>query len=130
MNSTLFILSVLGLFLSCYALYVEWKTKKTRHYHAICDFSNHFSCSTAFTSPYGKLFGLPNAFYGILLYTLLTLLSVYALIPFIFYLAVLACISSVGLAYISYYKLKNFCAVCTSIYIINIALLLVSYQHF
>ncbi|MDO8628748.1 MAG: vitamin K epoxide reductase family protein [Nanoarchaeota archaeon] len=130
MNTSLTILSILGLFLSCYALYVEWKTKTTRHYKPLCNFGPHFSCTKAFTSPYAKLLGLPNAFYGMLFYVLMTLLAVYSLLPFMFYLSIIACIGSLGLAYLSYYKLKNFCIVCTSTYIINILLLIISYQYF
>ncbi len=128
MNPTLTILSILGFILSCYAFYVEWKTHTTKKYRAVCDINDHMSCSAAFTSSYGKLLGIPNSILGILCYITLVLLLFLNLTTLFFYVTLLSCIASAGLAYILYFKMKNFCIVCSSIYLVNILLLIISYQ--
>ena len=125
---SLFLLSILGLFLSCYALYIEWKTRTTSHYQALCDLAQHVSCTKAFTSPYGQLLGLPNAAYGACFYIITAFLASSNLTSYLFYLSIAAFLGTLLLAYFSYYKMKNFCVVCSSIYLINIALLIISYR--
>ena len=46
---------------------------------------------------------------------------------YLFYLATLSVLGSVYLAYISYFKLKNYCLVCTTIYLVNILLFITAY---
>ena len=42
--------------------------------------------------------------------------------------AVLACLASIYLAYILYTKVKTFCLLCSSVYLINIILLVITYR--
>ncbi len=122
------VLALLGLLLSCYALYVEWKFHQKKKYHALCDISSAVSCTKAFSSPYGRLFKLPNAFYGVLFYVSVFLFAFYGLPTFVFYGAVLSMLATFVLAYLSYVKMKNLCLVCSSIYVVNILLLIFSYR--
>ncbi|HLC54927.1 MAG TPA: vitamin K epoxide reductase family protein [Candidatus Nanoarchaeia archaeon] len=123
----LIILTLLGALLSCYALYVEWRAHSNKKYVAACDIGHAASCIKAFASPYGKLLGLPNAFYGLVFYIILFPFAFYGLHEFVFYGAVLGMLATFILAYISYVKMKNFCIVCSSVYLVNILLLIFSY---
>ncbi|MCH7568535.1 MAG: hypothetical protein IIA87_03865 [Nanoarchaeota archaeon] len=120
------ILAILGFLLSFYALYIEKKYEKSKKYKSLCDISEKVSCTKAFSSKYGKLFGLSNSVYGMIFYLVILLLSFYN-ITYIFYLSMLAVIGSVYLAYVLYFKLNNFCLVCSGIYLVNIILLIFSY---
>ncbi len=124
----LIILLLLGVLLSCYALYAEWRAKKNKKYSAICDIGKSASCTKAFTSRYGKLLGLPNAFYGLVFYIAMFLFAFYGLLEFVFYGAAVSMIVTLILAYVLYVKMKNFCLVCNLIYIVNILLLIFSYR--
>lgn len=126
MTLPIIIVSSIGFLLSIYAYYTERKLHSIKNYHASCDINKRISCSKAFLSKYGKLFGIPNSLLGIFFYLLIIILYVIN-IKIIFYLAILAFLGSIPLAYFSYLKLKTFCLVCTSIYIINILLLIFSY---
>lgn len=119
------IVLALGVLLSLYALHVERNMKK-KSYAAACDLSEHVSCSKAFSSPYGHLFGVSNAFFGLLFYAgmyVLLLLSQHSLF---FIGAFCSVLGSFYLAYVSYVKLKTYCVVCTGIYVVNILLLILS----
>ena len=119
-----------GLLLSAYSLYVEKKTKKSTSYKAACDISDKISCTKAFTSEYSSFAGLSNSLYGLFLYLFILALTLYGDGRIIFFISVFAVIGSIYLAYISYFKLKNFCVVCTPIYLINLLLLVLSYKYF
>jgi len=137
MQLTIIILAIIGILLSIYAYYIERKTRKNKHYHAVCDFNNTVSCTKAFSSKYGHTFGVSNSIGGIFFYFLiliLVILSIYniynlssIIINSIFYLTIISMIGSTYLAYASYFKLKNFCMICNAIYIINILLVVFSY---
>ena len=119
------IIAIIGLILSIYAYYVERKSKD-KNYKALCDISNRASCTKAFSSKYGKTFGVSNSIYGILFYLLIIILFFINEISIIFYSAILSILGSLYLAYIQYFKMKNFCLICTLIYLVNILLLIFS----
>ena len=127
------ILSGIGLILSVYSLYVTLKLKKNnaanntrsktkstkiKQYKPICDISDHISCSKAFQSTYGNLAILPNPFFGCIAYALLFFFGNIHWISIS--LSVMMLCMSLYLAYISYFKMKNFCIICTAIYALNI----------
>ena len=124
------ILAVLGLILSVYSLYVEKKLETHKSYAPVCDISKTVSCSAAFESKYSKTFGVKNSILGSGFYVLVLLISATAYAPIILYLAAFGMLTSIYLAYISYFKLKNFCLVCTGIYIVSLLLLIQSWIKF
>ncbi len=124
------ILAFLGLLLSVYSLYVEKKLEAQKSYSPVCDISKEVSCSAAFTSEYSKTFGITNSILGIAFYTLILVLSVTSYASLILYLAITGILASIRLAYISYFKIKNFCLVCTGIYIVSLLLLILSWIKF
>ena len=120
------LLAFLGFLLSFYALNVKWRHLRSKTYKPLCDFRENISCTKAFASKYGKIGGLPNPVYGIVFYALVFWLASRGLNVYVLYLAILAVLGSIFLAYISYIKQRNFCLVCTGIYLINVLLLVFS----
>ena len=137
------ILGFVGVIVTSYAIYVE-KYALTQNFRAICDINSKASCSVVLTSRYARLaklwlklpndskFNLPNTYYGLLFYIAVILYPIYpfTLVPFREVLLLIAAIMSVMmcvvLGWILYYKLKNFCAVCVTTYIINMSILIIS----
>ena len=121
------ILASVGFILSCYAYYVE-KKAADKKFKPVCDINENISCTKAFLSEYGKILGKPNSFFGIFFYPIVFILFYLNVFSFVFYLSLLSAVSSVYLAYLSYVKLKNFCLVCTGVYLVNFLLLFFSYK--
>ncbi|AJF61727.1 TPA: hypothetical protein HA239_01460 [Candidatus Woesearchaeota archaeon] len=119
-------LSLLGLLLSVYALYVKERSKDKK-YRPLCDISRNISCTKAFSSRYYNRFLVPNPVIGGIYYTAIIALS-FTYPWFVFYASIPALLFSVYLAYVSYAKQKNFCLVCSSIYLINILLFISSFN--
>ncbi len=129
-----------GLFLSVYASYVEYKIEVQKKYAPLCDIRDHISCSKAFTSKYSKAAGVSNAHAGIVFYALLlgilwprneVIINTAIVLGKIAAGMILAAnIGQLYLMYVSYFILRNFCLVCNSIYVVNIALLVALYLGF
>ena len=117
------ILALIGFLLSAYALYVKYRFSR-KPYKPLCDISSRISCTKAFRSKYSVFSDLPTSLFGIVFYASVFLLA--AQKELIFYLAIAALAVTIYLAYISYFKQKNFCLVCSAIYLINILLLIFS----
>ena len=119
----------IGFLLSLYAFFVERKAEKEKKYKPFCDLNETVSCTKAFTSDYGKFLGLSTALWGVFFYIGLVLLT---FLHNPLYLMIAVCISipmTLYLAYASYIKLKTFCLVCTSVYLVNIALVILGYAY-
>jgi vitamin-K-epoxide reductase (warfarin-sensitive) len=120
----------IGFVLSLYSFYVERKLIVSSNYHPICDINDKVSCSKAFTSRYGKLGGLSNSVYGVLFYLIIFFLVYVGNFELLFYLSLLGFLGSLVLAYLLYFKLEDFCLVCSSIYLVNFLLFLFSWIKF
>jgi len=120
------IFAVIGLLLSIYAYHVEKKSKKEANYRAICDINDRMNCAQVVGSEYGKTAGVSNSLGGALFYILAFILTFFN-ISFIFYLAILSILGSLYLAYIQYFVIKKLCLICSSIYVVNILLLIFTY---
>ena len=120
MITILVYIALIGLMLSIYATITEYKVKKNVLYKPMCDISDKISCSQVFSSPYGKILGIPYAYLGLLYYTILAIAASMDLIYITFTLSSIGFIMSLILAYILYFKIKILCIVCVSLYIINI----------
>jgi len=121
------ILAVLGFVISLYALRVKFRIDNDKDYKPLCDISKKISCTKSFGSTYGSLAGLPNPVSGLVFYAVILFLASYGNITLIFYLSIVAVLVTLYLAYASYFILRSYCVVCTSIYVINILLLYFSY---
>ncbi len=119
------VVSLIGLILSIYAYHVE-KKAENKNYNALCDINDKISCTKVFKSKYGKLSGISNSVIGIFFYIFIIILY-YVKFGWIFYFALLTVFGSVYLAYLQFFKVRSYCLVCSSIYIVNILLLIFSY---
>ncbi len=119
------LVSAVGFAVSVYAFYVRRKLLRDSSYKPSCDISDHISCSKAFGSRYSKTMGIPNALAGGLYYVAMFILFFFEpLRKYLVYLTLPAVAFSLYLAYISYFRQRNLCLVCTFTYLINIALTL------
>jgi uncharacterized membrane protein len=121
------IIAVLGFLFSLYSFYVEKQIEKNKNYKAVCDVSAAISCSAAAKSDYSKVGGIANSIKGLVYYPLFALLALFGHITIIFYLSLASIVMTFYLIYVSYFKLKNYCIICSGIYIVNILLLYFSY---
>ncbi len=125
-NITILIFSFIGFLISLYAFHIEKKLEKNKKYAPACDIHKKVSCKLNLSSKYSKVFKISNSLIGIIFYIIILILSIYNLSNYIFYLSLPSLIFSLYLASISFFKLKNFCLVCTPIYLINIIITLLS----
>ena len=123
----LVLLAILGFILSVYGNYIEKKSSLSKKYKAFCDVNERVSCSKAFSSSFGKQFGISNTIWGMIFYALVVILAFLGAFNLVFYLSVVSLIGSAYLAYVLYFKLKNFCMICNIIYVVNILLFVLSY---
>ena len=121
------VVAAAGFGLSWYAYHVEQFAGKKKGYHASCDFGEHSLCTKAFLSAYGKTFGVSNGTWGILFYLVAVILALLGEIQYLFLISSLSLLASLYLAYALYVKVKTFCVVCTSIYVVNILLVISTY---
>ena len=129
MNYALLVTSSAGFLLSLYTFYVESRMGKG-DYKPACDISDRLSCTRAFMSSYGRLFGISNAVSGMGLYALMFLLAFYGMMNFAFYLASLSLLLTFYLAYALHFKVKSVCIVCYSVYAVNMLLFAFSYLDY
>lgn len=123
----IYFLSILGIILSLYTLYVFQKLKNTKGtYSSVCDISEQVSCTRVAKTSHAKMFGVPNGIWGILFY--LILIFSFALDQECVFRIVISFgfLMSLYLAY-QLYRLKILCPVCLLIYVINLVLLIWSF---
>ncbi|XP_076671751.1 vitamin-K epoxide reductase [Andrena cerasifolii] len=132
---------ILGFAVSFYAYKVERMTEYDPFYEAVCDISEHVSCTKAFLSEYGRGLGifpvtsvlyLPNAVFGVIFYGVIAALSCFTTYATSIMVLALVASSNIGTIYLVYVSIviKNACLVCITIYIINaILFFLVTEKH-
>lgn len=125
-----FMLAILGFCISLYTYIIEQKIKLNPEYKPACDLSDRMSCSKPIKSIYGGIFFVSNSILGMIFYLLIAILAINNSINFILIAAITATLFSCILAYILYVKIKALCLLCTSLYIINIVLLMYALNAF
>lgn len=127
MITSVFIIAIIGLCLSLYSVFVEYKIKYNPTYKPMCDLSDRISCSKTFLSPYGKILKISNGFIGDFFYSGMIYLAWFEYTTLLWYGALAAAFASVIFAYILFFKVRTICLLCISIYVVNIALLYAAY---
>jgi len=121
-------LASLGLLLSAYALYVEYRVQISPNFVALCDLGRA-SCSKVLTSSGGHLFGVPNASLGLLFYFGVFMYTILTKFPARHYLYFTATSLSVAMScYLAFllHSMGDLCILCIFTYIINFMLWLTS----
>ena len=139
-------LCLVGVGACLYAVDIEKSGKKPK-YKRMCDVSESMSCTLVLTSKYGhmakllfkldekSIFNMSNAQYGLIFYLGLFFFQFYpfTVLPYHSVLFLTATLSSVmaslGLAWILYYVLHNFCMICVCMYVINTLLFVSALVH-
>jgi len=123
------ILASIGLAISMYSYLIEQKLKKEPNYKPACDLSDKISCTKPMRSQYTNLLYFSNALIGAFQYAVIIALAYFHLTHLLLLAAIANCIASVGLAYLLYFKIRSFCLLCVSLYIVNfLILVLVLYK--
>ncbi len=115
------ILAILGLLISIYLT--------TYHFLGVplaCSTSGLINCNNVINSPYGYIFGIPVAVYGIAFF--IAELIVLYFIKDIFAKVFLNGIGVIGIVYFLYseYMVGNICEYCTAVHLITITLFILS----
>ncbi len=118
------VLCLIGIAVSLYSYYVEFRLKKVQNYRPFCDISNSASCSKPFKSGYSHLFYIPNSIMGILFYIVIIGFAHLNYLEMVLRLAILGALVTIILGYILFFKIRSFCLLCVSIYMINILILI------
>ena len=124
---TVIIIATIGLVISVYGITVERKLQQDAQYKAVCDISDAISCTRPFLSPYGKILGISNIWASALYYCAMIMIAIMNLPMIALILAYAGVAVTIGFAYILYFKIRSLCLICTSLYVVNIALAIACY---
>lgn len=124
LNLSIIVLAIIGIALSLYAYYLEYKVQMDPGYNAACDINDQASCTKVIKSPYSKTFGIPNSFLGLGYYCAVIGLVLTQQPQLLSYLVVGGLLATAYYAYILFAKIKTICLVCTSTYIVNVLIFL------
>jgi len=122
MQTLIILLAIIGLIISVYAYYVEKRIMANAAYKPACDINDTISCTKPLTSTYAKLFFVSNTLVGMLFYLAIGIAAYLDASTIALALSCAGVIMTVVLAYLLYFKVKAFCLVCTSIYLVNVLL--------
>ncbi len=123
------LIALLGLIISLYSYWVERQLLQNVNYKPACDISDHISCSKPFASIYSAVLGISNTVVSIMFYTSMFWLAVGDFNKLLFIGATVSVLFSLYLAYLLYFKIRSLCLICTSLYIVNILLLVATYYN-
>ena len=123
----LLILTLLGLAATAASSYVHYHLLRDPSFISFCDVNETVSCTAAYLSPYGSLFGIPVAILGVCFFTLALLLQVgsrVAGVPaddhvpgYLFAMSVPGLALGLYLAYAAFFVLHAACILCIVTYV-------------
>jgi uncharacterized membrane protein len=124
--------AVIGLAAATASLYIHYRLLTQVGYVSPCDISATFSCSDAYRSQYGSLFGVPVALFGALWFAFVIVLVAVAsrgpasvqesLAAYLFAWSTIGLAVILYLAYAAFFVLKELCIFCLITYAAVIAL--------
>jgi len=137
-SNLIFLLGLVGLSISIYAVYIETASSLDNEYHASCDINEVISCSKALLSqqahifsylgiiPKDSLLDYPNAVYGIIFYVLVLIISrfmnkIVILMDLLLFISTFSMVLSAYLAY-TLVQMSTICVVCLTTHACNSAI--------
>lgn len=130
------IICIVGLLISMYAIYVEYKSEMVENYEATCDINESISCSSVFKSEYGHIlskwvlkshdYKISNSKLGLLFYALGVIALKLGWTSALLGLSVCGVIMSAYLSYVLFYIIQKVCVLCFGVYVCNMSLFIVS----
>jgi uncharacterized membrane protein/protein-disulfide isomerase len=128
--------AVLGLGASVWSSYVHYALLTQPGYLSVCDVNATVSCTQAYLSQYGSLWGIPVALGGVLFFTVVSLIVALGgrqnaqareNIPgYVFALSTIGLAFVLYLAWASFFELNAVCLLCVTTYVAVIGLFIVS----
>ena len=127
--------SAVGLAASAASTWVHHRLLTDPTYVSVCDVSSQFSCSEAYTSPYGSIAGVPVALLGVVFFLFVIGLVVLCgrsasaarnLPGYLFAISTIGLAMVLYLGYASYFILGTICLLCVGTYVAVIGLFLTS----
>ena len=128
--------AALGFGAALMSSYVHYRLLTDVWYASACDVNTTISCTQAYLSRYGSLWGVPVALGGVMFFAMVLVLAGLAGRPsaksrentpgYIFALSTLALAFVLYLGWASYFVLKTFCILCAITYVAVIAIFLIS----
>lgn len=135
--------AALGLGASAWSSYVHYALLTRPGYTSFCDVNATVSCTQAYLSQYGSLWGVPVALAGVLFFTLVLLLAAFAggrplaakqtaptyrenIPAYIFALSTVGLAFVLYLAWASFFKLNAVCLLCAATYVAVIGIFIIS----
>jgi protein-disulfide isomerase/uncharacterized membrane protein len=133
----LILLAIVGIAFSIHlTLFHIWKILDP-NYVSLCEINQQLDCNTVNMSHYSKLWNLPLGIYGAGFYLVVLILAALSFAKkeslarapeLIFGISTLAMIATVGLVYISHFKIGTWCMFCVITWIINLFIWISSYK--
>lgn len=132
-------LSALGLVLSAYLTFVHHRVRAEPGWQSACAISSAFDCDAVLLSPYSTFAGAPLAILGAWFYVLTGAIAAIGVrrslhcLPrspamCLFLASALAASLSVALAVTSGVAIHAFCLFCSGLYVVNLAMLILSWR--
>ena len=128
--------AVLGLGASSWSSYVHYSLLTVPGYTSFCDVSGAISCTQAYLSQYGSLWGVPVALGGVVYFAIVLLIVGVAgqssakgrenVPAYVFALSTIALAFVLYLGWASLFKLNTVCLLCATTYVAVIALFVIS----
>jgi uncharacterized membrane protein/protein-disulfide isomerase len=128
--------AALGLGASAWSSYVHHALLTKPGYTSVCDINSTVSCTQAYLSQYGSLWGIPVALAGVLFFTLVLLITGFGgrqsvqardnVPAYVFVLSTIGLSFVLYLAWASFFKLNAVCLLCVLTYVAVIGMFIVS----
>ena len=128
--------ALLGLSVSTVASYVHYQLLTDASYTSFCDVNASVSCTQAYLSQYGSVWGVPVAIGGVLFFALVLAIVGLAGRPasksrenapgYVFVLSTIGLAFVLYLGWASYVVLKIFCILCALTYVAVVAIFIIS----
>lgn len=123
------VLAMVGFSICVYTYLLEQKIKSKPNYKPACDLSDRVSCTKPMKSDYAALFYFSNSIIGAAYYLMIITVALLQMHSLLLFASVAGCIVSAFMAFLLYFKIKSLCLLCTTLYIINILLLLLALRY-
>lgn len=118
------ILAAIGFCIAAYTYFTEKKFQKDPSFKPVCDISDKISCTKPMASPYANILFVSNAIIAMLFYVVIAIFALLHIKVAVLVTATAGVIGSLFLAYLLFFKIKTLCLLCTSMYLINILILI------
>jgi len=130
--------ALLGLAFAASSSWVHYRLLTDPSYISPCDINATFSCTQAYLSRYGAVFGVPVALGGVAWFALVALIAAFAKPDrpgapragatgsYIFGLSTIGLAAVLYLGYASFFDLKTYCLLCIGTYVSVIAIFVTS----